>query len=415
MPPYRIGRPGREHIHFFSCLSTGSGPAPRSPSNHTFPRIARKRRPSNTVTVLLAHPLGLYKWEFNTFLRALFRGFAMTADHRPLIVATAGDPAGVGPEIVVQAALDPDVQAHMRVCVVGERTALLAAGRALELDLALDVVDAPDRGSYEPITITVVDTGTVPQALSWGEISAQGGVAAFAAVKTALGFLRSGAAAAMATAPIHKESLRMGTVPYIDHTSMLKGLTGAPDVMTMFATGKLRIFFLTRHIALREVSAALTIEGVRQGIHSSVSHLATLGIKRPRLAVAALNPHGGEHGLFGDEEEDVLKPAIAQAQAETEAEVVGPIPADAIFHQGAEGAYDAVLSLYHDQGHIAAKTLDFHGTVSFTLGLPFLRTSVDHGTAFDIAGRGIVNAHGMKEALQAAATYAVPYRVAKQQ
>ena len=135
-----------------------------------------------------------------------------------------------------------------------------------------------------------------------------------------------------------------------------------------------------------------------------------MGIQNPRFAVAALNPHGGEGGLFGTEEEEVIGPAIARAREKVAAEVLGPVPADAVFHQGAEGRYDAVLSLYHDQGHIAAKTLDFHGTVSFTLGLPFLRTSVDHGTAFDIAGRGLANAHGMKAAIRAACEFAGSYR-----
>ena len=288
-----------------------------------------------------------------------------------------------------------------------------AAVQVLGRTEELDVVSEPGEAPYRPNTITLVDTGTLAEQLTWGKISAEGGTAAFKCVQQALSFALNGSAAAMATAPINKQSLHLAGVPYIDHTTMLKELTGARDAMTMFATGKLKIFFLTRHLALRDVPSALTIDLVIEGITASVGHLNAIGYRRPRLAVAALNPHGGEHGLFGTEEEEVIGPAITQAREKVAAEVVGAVPADVVFLQGAEGRYDAVLSLYHDQGHIAAKTLDFHGTVSFTLGLPFLRTSVDHGTAFDIAGRGQANAHGMKAAIRAASELALPYRTSQ--
>jgi 4-hydroxythreonine-4-phosphate dehydrogenase len=277
-------------------------------------------------------------------------------------------------------------------------------------EVAVEVVQDPAAGSYRPDAVTMVDTATLPSTLPWGVISAAGGGAAFACVNKATALALKGSVVAIATAPIHKESLRAARVPYIDHTSMLKALTKSGEGMTMFATGKLRIFFLTRHIALREVAGAITEEGLVAGIREAVRHLAALGFMTPRLAVAALNPHGGEHGLFGTEEDAVIRPAIERAKRLVNAEVTGPVPADAVFHQGASGQYDAILSLYHDQGHIAAKTLDFHGTVSFTLGLPFLRTSVDHGTAFDIAGTGVANAHGMKAAILAALEFAKPYR-----
>jgi 4-hydroxythreonine-4-phosphate dehydrogenase len=334
----------------------------------------------------------------------------MPPTDRPIVAVTVGEPAGVGPEIVVQAALADEVRARARVCVIGERVAIRAASQVLGRKPALEIVTDPAQAAYAPETITLVDTATLAEQIRWGKISAEGGAAAFACIRQALRFALDGKAAAVATAPIHKESLRLADVPYIDHTTMLKGLTGSRDVMTMFSTGRLRIFFLTRHIALRDVGPALSMDLVVEGIGSCVTHLAALGFKKPRLAVAALNPHGGEHGLFGTEEDEVLRPAIAQARELVDADIAGPVPADAVFHQGAEGTFDAVLSLYHDQGHIAAKTLDFHGTVSYTLGLPFLRTSVDHGTAFDIAGRGQANPHGMKAATLAAAEFALPYR-----
>jgi len=338
----------------------------------------------------------------------------MSVRKRPLVAVTAGEPAGVGPEIVVQAVTDPEVRRRARICVIGERVALKAAFSVLGRSPALETVSVPEEiPTAAEEAVPVLDTATLPEQLPWGRISAEGGNAAYEAIKRAVEWALSGKADAVATAPIHKESLRLAQVPYIDHTGILKGLTDSKRVMTMFATGKLRIFFLTRHIALREVADALNVDLVREGILTSLSHLRSLGFSKPRLAVAALNPHGGEHGLFGTEEEEVIEPAIRKAAAEAEGEVAGPIPADAVFHQGAEGRYDAVLSLYHDQGHIAAKTLDFHGTVSFTLGLPFLRTSVDHGTAFDIAGRALANPHGMKAAILAAADYALPYKAAR--
>jgi len=328
----------------------------------------------------------------------------------PLIAVTVGDPAGIGPEIVLQAAADEAVKKEARILVIGEAAALHAAASFTSAPpLALIRKPAEIGTSWDPEKINVLDTGTLTEPLPWGVISEAGGTAAYAAIRTATELALKGTVVAVATGPIHKESLRAAKVPYIDHTSMFTGLTGASGVMTMFQTGNLRIFFLTRHIALREVPSSLSVESVLEGIRSSVEHLRTLGFRKPRLAVAALNPHGGEHGLFGTEEEDILEPAVAAA-ADLPAVVEGPVPADAVFHQTACGDFDAVLSLYHDQGHIAAKTLDFHGTVSFTLGLPFLRTSVDHGTAFDIAGEGKANPRGMKEAVIAAARFGDAYR-----
>ena len=329
---------------------------------------------------------------------------------RPLIAVTLGDPAGIGPEIALQAALHPTVAAQARVCLVGERHALQAAAAALSVETPLCPTTDPDGAVYASDTVTLIDTATLASPLAWGQISAAGGAAAFAAIERANALASGGRVAAVATAPIHKESLRLAKVPYIDHTTAFAELTASVQVMTLFATHRLRIFFLTRHIALRDVPGALTIDGVRTGIAQAIGHLRDLGVEHPHLAVAALNPHGGEHGLFGSEEQTVLEPAIKGAQALSDARVSGPIPADAVFHQAAHGRYDAVLSLFHDQGHIAAKTLDFHGTVSFTLGLPYLRTSVDHGTAFDIAGQGTADPRGMRAAILAACDHAASYR-----
>ena len=205
--------------------------------------------------------------------------------------------------------------------------------------------------------------------------------------------------------PINKESLQAAAVPFIDHTAMLKARATLHEPMTLFVTRSLRIFFLTRHISFRQIPDAITGQEILDTLPLCDLYLRHLGIDEPTVAVAALNPHGGESGLFGDEEMAVIGPAVEQAKSKG-MRVAGPVPADSVFHMASEGRYDAVLSLYHDQGHIAAKTLDFHGTVSFTMGLKFLRTSVDHGTAFDIAGKGVADARGMYEAIAAAGRYA---------
>ena len=209
----------------------------------------------------------------------------------------------------------------------------------------------------------------------------------------------------LVTAPLNKESLQAAGCRFVDHTEMLRARAARHEPMTMFMAKTLRIFFLTRHIPFAQVPKAITGEAIVKALPLSALYLRQLGIERPRLAVAALNPHGGEQGLFGREETDVIAPAIQQARA-AGVDVCGPVPADAVFHQCLAGRYDGVLSLYHDQGHIAAKTLDFHGTVSLTMGLQFLRTSVDHGTAFDIAGQGIADARAMVAAIETAAKYA---------
>jgi 4-hydroxythreonine-4-phosphate dehydrogenase len=196
-------------------------------------------------------------------------------------------------------------------------------------------------------------------------------------------------------------------VPYIGHTEMLGALTGVADPLTMFETLGLRVFFLTRHVSLRKACDLVTKERLVEYIERCSAALAGLGLKG-ELVVAGLNPHCGEHGLFGDEEGREIAPAIAEARARGVA-VAGPVGADSVFHLAKIGRYAAVLSLYHDQGHIACKTLDFERTVSLTLGLPFLRTSVDHGTAFDIAWKGEASAVSMVEALLVAARHAAAY------
>jgi 4-hydroxythreonine-4-phosphate dehydrogenase len=319
---------------------------------------------------------------------------------------TMGDPAGVGPEIIVKA-LGPGGAAAGAKCVVyGDARVLGRAAEALGLGFSLHPIASPEAALYEPGTLEVVDLHNAdPEGFEPGRVSALCGRASWEYIEAATKAALAGRVAALDTAPINKEAIRAAGVPYIGHTEMLEGLTGSRDPLTMFETLGLRVFFLTRHVALRAAPDLITRDRLLDYFRRCLGAMDRLGLAGGELAVAGLNPHCGEHGLFGDEEVRVIAPAVEEARAEGLA-VVGPIGADSVFHQAKTGRYAAVLSLYHDQGHIATKTLDFDRTVSLTLGLPFLRTSVDHGTAFDIAWQGKASALGMETSILVAARYA---------
>jgi 4-hydroxythreonine-4-phosphate dehydrogenase len=324
---------------------------------------------------------------------------------RPIIGLTVGDPAGVGPEIVIKALQEDVVQAAIRPLVYADRAVLEQALGALGVDLELNSVDHPSAGRFKKGCVDFVDCGVLSGPITYGEISADGGRAGYGYLNRAIDDALTGGVVGLATAPLNKESLQAARVPHIDHTAVLNERSAHRLPMTLFVVKKMKIFFLTRHLSFREIADAITHESIVEYLPLCDLYLRQLGTDDPVIAVAALNPHGGEQGLFGREEMEIIRPAVAQAQA-MGLNVRGPIPADSVFHQALEGRYDGVLSLYHDQGHIASKTVDFHGTVSFTMGLKFLRTSVDHGTAFDIAGTGIADARGMVEAIKAAGQYA---------
>jgi 4-phospho-D-threonate 3-dehydrogenase / 4-phospho-D-erythronate 3-dehydrogenase len=329
----------------------------------------------------------------------------MGSDQRPLVAVTMGDPAGVGPEICARAFADAAVRRESRPILYGDarvmQKAVSLVGAELEICALADLSAATgDAGLVEVIDLANAD----PAAFRPGEVSDLCGRAAWEYVEAASRAALERKAAAVVTAPINKQSIAAAKVPYIGHTEMLGAAAGVADPLTMFETLGLRVFFLTRHVSLRKACALVTRDRLVDYIERCAAALAALGLSGP-LAVAGLNPHCGERGLFGDEEGLEIEPAIAEA---TRRGVLafGPIPADSVFHQAKMGLFAAVLSLYHDQGHIACKTLDFERTVSFTLGLPFLRTSVDHGTAFDIAWKAQAKAVSMVEALLAAARYA---------
>lgn len=324
-----------------------------------------------------------------------------TAAKMPVIGVTIGDPAGVGPEICLQAFLASEVRNQVPVLFFADLIALQQAAQVRKLNIAFKAIHRISEFSHPCDAMQFVPGNALSQPMPMGQVSAMGGQAAFIFIKNAIIWALNNDITAIATAPIQKEALKSARVPYLDHTEMFAGLTHSPAPMTLFVTGNLRVFFLTRHLALKDVPAAIRTINIPAFLARCHEHLQQLGMPRPRIALAALNPHGGEHGLFGTEETEVLIPAVEQARHQG-LEVVGPIPSDSVFHLAQTGIFDAVVSLYHDQGHIATKTLDFYRTVSYTMGLPFLRTSVDHGTAFDIAGLGIASATSMVEAILSA-------------
>lgn len=331
---------------------------------------------------------------------------------KPLIGVPMGDPAGVGAEITVKSLMSDKVKDVADVIVVGDKEVLAQALKVCDLTAELNCVDDPADGRYEDGVINVIDLDNINMAsLQMGKVQAMCGKAAFDYIEKCVELAMAHKIDAIATTPINKEALRAAHVNYIGHTEILGALSHSRDPLTMFEVDGLRVFFLTRHMSLREACDAVKKDRVLEYIRRCTKALQQLGVKG-KMAVAGLNPHSGEHGLFGWEEVKEIAPAVAQAQQEGY-DVVGPIGPDSVFHQALQGRYQAVLSLYHDQGHIATKTYDFERTIAVTLDMPFLRTSVDHGTAFDIAGKGIVSDISMIEAIRLAAKYA-PNFVQKQ-
>jgi 4-hydroxythreonine-4-phosphate dehydrogenase len=288
-------------------------------------------------------------------------------EEKPRVGITLGDPAGIGPEIARKAAADPRV-----------------------LEVCEPVLYGPPKD----------------RSFEMGRVSASAGRAAYEAILQAVEDAREGRIAAIATAPINKEAFAAAGVPWRGHTELLAHLTGAPRVAMMFYADVLRVVLATVHIPLADVPLALTREVVEGTIELTARELPRFGLPAPRLAVAGLNPHAGEHGLMGFEDDAVLAPAIAASRARG-VSVDGPFPADTVFVRAMRGEFDAVIACYHDQGLIPVKLVAFGRAVNVTLGLPIIRTSVDHGTAFDIAGQGVADASSLVHAVILAARLAV--------
>jgi len=324
---------------------------------------------------------------------------------KPIFAITAGDPCGIGPEIVVKALIkNPDLYQLCLPVILGQTELISKTAHLLKLDCTIRTLEHIEEAAGKAGILECMRFDLDTPEPVWGKISASGGRHAFAYIKAAIDLALGKKVQAIVTAPINKEALKLAGVPYLDHTEILTKLTSSKNTMTLFVTGDLRVFFYSRHIRFRDISAALNQHDLVNSMEDCQKYLRQMGIPEPKLALAALNPHGGEQGMFGEEETEILFPAVEQARKKG-LNVFGPIPADSVFHLALTGHYDAVLSLYHDQGHIATKTLDFHRTVALTMGLPFLRTSVDHGTAFDIAGKGMASEISLVEAMRCAEKY----------
>jgi 4-hydroxythreonine-4-phosphate dehydrogenase len=329
---------------------------------------------------------------------------------KPRVGITIGDPAGIGPEIVLKAVADAEVRSICSPVIVGDAAELRRQASELGLGASFDIVTAEQLAALTRVNPLVFDTGKTQGSVKWGALTASSGRAAITAIEACVDLCLAGQLDAMTTAPVNKESLKLAGSPFPGHTEMITELCGANQSLMCFFAGDLRVFLLTIHCSLSEAIKLITKERVASAITLADRELRRFGILRPRIAVAGLNPHAGEHGLFGSEETHEIEPAIEQCRTEYKIDVSGPWPADTLFLRAWRGEFDAVAACYHDQGLIAVKCLAFGHAVNVTLGLPIIRTSVDHGTAFDIAGRGIADHGSMVEAIKLAVRLAAEQR-----
>jgi 4-hydroxythreonine-4-phosphate dehydrogenase len=320
---------------------------------------------------------------------------------RPIIALTLGDPSGIGPEVTAKALAHPDVLASCHPLIIGNTQLLNKTIK--DLGLTFEITPVSSAAEAKENTVSILDSGNLnAEDIVAGHISAAAGKASVEWILNAGEMALSGQVQAIATAPIHKEAAKLAGYQDIGHMELLQTLTGAKEVATMLTAGNLRVVHLTTHRSLARAVEYVKKDNIFAKLELMHTSFKGWGFPTPRIAVAALNPHGGDGGLLGREEIEEIAPAVEEARRQG-MEVTGPIPADSVFPQAIAGRYDAVLVLYHDQGHIPIKVKDFEGSISINLGFPFVRTSVDHGTAFDIAGKGIADETGMKQAILAAA------------
>ncbi len=322
----------------------------------------------------------------------------------PLIAITMGDPAGIGPEIILKAFGEREVFAQCRPLIVGDEGILSHTIHWMNSPVVIKKIEDPGEGDFIPGTLNLVPlTDLSPEQVPLGMPQKEGGEAAYRYIERGVKMTQTGIVDAMVTAPISKEALHIAGHPFPGHTELLAAMTGAEDYVMMLAGPQLRVALVTTHLPLREVPSALSRERVKRTIVITSQGLRRyFGIGVPKLAVAALNPHAGEGGLFGSEEEEVIAPAIEECRREG-IKVDGPLPSDSLFFRAVQGGYDAVVSMYHDQGLIPLKLLHFWEGVNVTLGLPIIRTSVDHGTGYDIAGQGVADPTSLISAIKMAA------------
>lgn len=322
-------------------------------------------------------------------------------DSTPIIALTMGDPAGIGPEVIVKAFQDDTLSLQSRVVVIGDAHLLQETAKKYAPEILVHPVNRPEEGGYQTCTIDVIDLKNVPENIPVGKPSAEAGQASYEAIKAAVDLALRDEVSAITTAPVNKKSLHLAGYPFPGHTELLAHLTNSKQAVLMMAGKNLRVVLVTTHVPLSQVQSLITEERVLNTIRLTHEWLTRHVTDAPNIAVTGLNPHCGDGGIFGQEETDFILPALKAAQTEG-IEVSGPFSADALFGRQGFEKYDAVVCMYHDQGMIPVKMDSSGQGVNITLGLPILRTSVDHGTAFDIAGRNKACPENLKMALRTA-------------
>lgn len=323
-------------------------------------------------------------------------------DSLPVIAITMGDASGIGPEIIMKALARADVQALCRPLVVGDAARLRQAGALVGKPLRVVARAMAAEARYAPGTVECIDLALIPADHPFGVVNRLSGEAAYRYIERATRLVEAGEADAICTAPLSKEALHAAGHKYPGHTELLAHLTGTPEVSMMLVAPKLRVIHVTTHIGLIDAIARIEPGLVERVIARGRDTLLRAGIAQPRIGVCGINPHAGENGLFGHgEEAEKIVPAIAACVARGW-HVYGPLPADTLFFRAARGDFDLVVAMYHDQGHAPVKVMGLEAGVNITIGLKVVRTSVDHGTAFDIAGKGIADEGSLVEALRQA-------------
>ncbi len=322
---------------------------------------------------------------------------------RPLVAVTMGDGAGVGPEVIVPAVVHPDTLGRCRPVVIGDAARLRQAAGILDQDVEIVTIDEPAQAEFGGNRINVIDLGLLPADLPWGAVSAVAGEAAYQYIRVAAELAVAGAVQGICTAPLNKEALHAAGHRFPGHTELLAHLTGTEEVSMMLSTPKVKVIHVTTHIGLIDAVARIEPGLVERTVRRGHEALVRSGVAEPKIGVCGINPHAGENGLFGHgEEEKKIVPALKVLQADG-IDARGPLPADTAFFLAGRGDYDLIVAMYHDQGHAPVKVLGIEAGVNITVGLPVIRTSVDHGTAFDIAGKGVAEPGSMVEALRQAA------------
>jgi 4-hydroxythreonine-4-phosphate dehydrogenase len=324
----------------------------------------------------------------------------------PIIGITMGDAAGIGPEIIIKSLGHSDVYDRCRPLVIGDADRLYQAGRIIGSKLEINAINNPFDAKFAFGTADCLDLKLIPEGLPWGQLSSICGDAAYQYLARAVELAKARQIDAICTAPLNKEALHAGGYTFPGHTEILAHLTGTPEVSMMLSTPKLKVIHVTGHIGLIEAIAKIDPGLVERTIVRAHEMLTRQGVKHPRIGVCGINPHAGEHGLFGHgEEESKIEPAVRACRGRGW-DVQGPLPADTLFFRAGRGDFDIVVAMYHDQGHGPVKVLGIEAGVNITVGLPVIRTSVDHGTAFDIAGTGEADERSMLAALVQAAELA---------